>query len=176
LGDIYYSGTPDECDRDFTRLIDSTFDRSRVAVYKLAGNHDMYSGGVGYYGLLTIINPPPLPQQQASFFCLRSTDNQWQFVAMDTGHSDYDPLTVTDVLVKLDSAEEDWLTGCIAGFRGRTILLSHHQLFSAFAQIGPAAGDGSLTAYNPNLDASFQRFATPRTERSPPGSGVMSTR
>ncbi|WP_158930411.1 hypothetical protein [Acidisphaera sp. S103] len=66
---------------------------------------------------------------------------------------------MTDVLVKLDLGEEDWLTARIAEFGGKTILLSHHQLFSAFAQIGPAAADGSFTAYNPNLDASFQRFA-----------------
>ena len=28
-----------------------------VPVYTLAGNHDMYSGGVGYYGLLQRIEP-----------------------------------------------------------------------------------------------------------------------
>ncbi|WP_158930413.1 metallophosphoesterase [Acidisphaera sp. S103] len=90
LGDIYYSGTPEECDRNFTRLINSTFDRTKVAIYNLAGNHDMYCGGVGYYNLLKTINQPTWPQQPASFFYLRSTDNQWQFVAMDTGHTDYD--------------------------------------------------------------------------------------
>jgi hypothetical protein len=119
----------------------------------------MYCGGVGYYGLLKTLNPPPLPQQQASFFCLRSTDDRWQFVAMDTGYSDFDPLNVTDVLVNIDPAEQAWLTQRIAEFPGRTILLSHHQFFSAFAQIGPAARDGSLTAYNPKLDATYRSFA-----------------
>lgn len=158
LGDIYYSGTPGECERNFAAILNRTFDRTRVPVYNLTGNHDMYCGGVGYYRLLKTLNPPPLPQQPASFFCLRATDASWQFVAMDTGRSDDDPFDVNAVLVRLDPDEEDWLVARIAEFPGRTILLSHHQLFSAFAQIGPAA-DGSLCAFNPYLDASFRRFA-----------------
>ncbi len=159
LGDIYYSGTPEECDRNFAAILNRTFDRRRVPIYNLAGNHDMYCGGGGYYGLLKTLNPPPLPAQPASFFCLRSADGRWQFIAMDTGWSDHDPLSVTDVLVKIDPDEEAWLAARIAEFKGRTILLSHHQFFSAFAQIGPAQPNGSLTAYNPNLDHIFTRFA-----------------
>jgi hypothetical protein len=158
LGDIYYSGTPEECDRNFAAILNRTFDRSRVPIYNLAGNHDMYCGGVGYYGLLTKLNPPPLPAQPASFFCLRSADKRWQFIAMDTGRTDRDPFDCTAVLVKIDPDEEDWLAARIAEFPGNTILLSHHQFFSAFAQIGPAKPDGSLTAYNPNLDATYNRF------------------
>ncbi len=159
LGDIYYSGTPEECDRNFTAILNSAFDRSRVPVYNLAGNHDMYCGGVGYYGLLKTLNTPLLPMQPASFFCLRSADNKWQFVAMDTGRTDRDPFDVTNVLVKIDPQEEDWLAARIAEFSGKTILLSHHQFFSAFARIGPPAqSDGSLAAYNPNLDATYNRF------------------
>jgi hypothetical protein len=160
LGDIYYSGTPEECDRNFAAILNRTFDRSRVPIYNLAGNHDMYCGGVGYYGLLPTLNPPPLPAQPASFFCLRSTDQQWQFIAMDTGRTDRDPFDVTTVLVEIDPQEEDWLAARIAEFPGKTILLSHHQFFSAFAQIGPAQSDGSLTAYNPNLDKTFNHFVT----------------
>jgi 3',5'-cyclic AMP phosphodiesterase CpdA len=158
LGDIYYSGTPDECHRNFAAILNRTFDRSRVPIYNLAGNHDMYCGGVGYYGLLKTLNPPPLPAQPASFFCLRSADKKWQFIAMDTGRADRNPFNVTDVLVKIDSQEEAWLSARITEFSGKTILLSHHQFFSAFAQIGPARPDGSLTAYNPNLDATFNAF------------------
>jgi Calcineurin-like phosphoesterase len=158
LGDIYYSGTPEECDRNFAAILNHTFDRSRVPVYNLAGNHDMYCGGVGYYGLLPTLNPPPLPAQPASFFCLRSADQRWQFIAMDTGRTDRDPFDVTTVLVEVDPREEDWLAARITEFSGKTILLSHHQFFSVFAQIGPAQPNGSLTAYNPNLDKTFNRF------------------
>jgi hypothetical protein len=159
LGDIYYSGTPDECKANFLDPLTGALDRSRVPVYNLVGNHDMYCGGVGFYKLITQLNPPPLTAQPASFFCLRSTDDLWQFIAMDTGRFDHDPLDVTDVLVRIEPEEEDWLDAQIEGFRGRTILLSHHQFFSAFAQIGPADEGGRLTPYNPSLDRTFQRFA-----------------
>jgi len=95
LGDIYYSGTPAECDANFKRIIDQVFGRTGAAtdipVFTMPGNHDMYSGGVGYYNLLKTLNAPPM-QQPASFFCLRDkTAQRWQFVAMDTGYHDYDP-------------------------------------------------------------------------------------
>ena len=149
LGDIYYSGTPAECDGNFKRIIDQTFGRTGaptdIPVFSMPGNHDMYSGGQGFYNLLQTLNPPPL-QQPASFFCLRDTAAQrWQFVAMDTGLHDYDPFKVTNVVTFLEKPEEDWLTARIAEFPGKTILLSHHQFFSAFAQIGAPQQDGALT-------------------------------
>ncbi len=158
LGDIYYSGTPEECDRNFAAILNRTFDRTRVPIYNLTGNHDMYCGGVGFYGLLPTLNPPPLVAQPASFFCLRSTDLQWQFIAMDTGRFDYSPFDVQNVLVQIGTEEQDWLAARIVEFPGRTILLSHHQLFSAFAQIGPAGAGGALTPYNPNLQQSLTAF------------------
>lgn len=160
LGDIYYSGTARECDFNFKRVVDTVLNRSEthVAVYTLAGNHDMYSGGAGFYALLASLNEGPL-RQPASFFCLRCNDDSWQFVAMDTGKNDHNPFDVTAVLTSLEKDEEDWLTERIAEFPGKTILLSHHQLFSALARIGPPRPDGSFVAYNPYLAVSFQRFA-----------------
>jgi hypothetical protein len=160
LGDIYYSGTATECDVNFKRILDAALDRAAnpVPVYTLSGNHDMYSGGDGYYGLLKVLNAPPV-QQPASFFCLRSEDHAWQFVAMDTGLHDYNPFNAKDVTTWLEPDEEDWLVARIREFPGRTILLSHHQLFSALSQIGPANKDGSLNASNPNLAGSFAKFS-----------------
>lgn len=158
LGDIYYSGTPEECDANFKSIVDTVLQRATqdVPVYTLSGNHDMYSGGAGYYGLIDSLNDHARAQQ-SSFFCLRNDD--WQFIAMDTGLHDYNPFTVTDVVTFLEQDEEDWITARIAEFSGKTILLSHHQLFSALSQIGPLQADDTLTAYNPRLLASFQRFA-----------------
>lgn len=160
LGDIYYSGTADECELNFRRIIDTVLDRanSKIPVFTISGNHDMYAGGAGFYSLLVTLNDPPL-RQPASFFCLRDEANRWQFVAMDTGFHDYNPFTVKDVLTFLEKDEEDWICERIREFPGRTILLSHHQLFSAFSQIGPANPDGSLNPVNPHLKASFDRFA-----------------
>jgi hypothetical protein len=157
LGDIYYSGTSEECDVNFKRIIDTILDRAtqHIPVYTLAGNHDMYSGGAGYYGLLRTLNCEPC-KQPASFFCLRN--EHWQFIAMDTGLHDYDPLTVHEVVTFLEKDEEDWIVERIAEFKGKTILLSHHPLFSAFSRTGPAGDDGILCAHNPKLAESFGRF------------------
>jgi len=157
LGDIYYSGTSEECDVNFKRIIDTILERAtqHIPVYTLAGNHDMYSGGAGYYGLLATLNCEAC-RQPASFFCLRN--EHWQFIAMDTGLHDYDPLTVDDVVTFLEKDEEDWIVDRIAEFKGKTILLSHHPLFSAFSRIGPVGEDGVLCAHNPMLAQSFERF------------------
>ncbi len=131
LGDIYYAGTAEECAANF-------YDPLRAALpnrplFTLAGNHDMYSGGAGYYALLRRLGQP------ASYFCLRSPDRSWQLLAGDTGLHDRDPLDVTRALTSLDPQEEAWHADKLRGFAGRTVFLTHHQPFSAFAQIGPAS-------------------------------------
>ncbi len=155
LGDIYYAGTEAECEDNFRRPLDAALDRARrgTPVYTLSGNHDMYSGGEGYYGLIGRLNEGAW-RQRASYFCLRSADQRWQFVAMDTGLHAYDPFDLHP-LTSLDPAEEDWVAARIAEFPGQTILLSHHPLFSATSRIGPGGPD----PWNPHLMQSFQRFA-----------------
>jgi hypothetical protein len=77
---------------------------------------------------------------------------------MDTGLHDDDPFNVDTVLTFLEPDEEAWIVDRLAEFAGRTILLSHHQLFSALSQIGPRAADNSLDPVNPNLAKSFAKF------------------
>lgn len=158
LGDIYYAATPDECQKYFLDIVDRVFDRAsgRVPAYTLCGNHDVYSGGVGYYGLLPKLNPaPPFDAewaQPASYFALRSP--RWQLLSMDTGLHDQDPFDVVENVTYLDPQEEAWHVDKVRRFSeggGRTILLSHHQLFSAFSSIGQGA-------VNPKLQESWQKF------------------
>jgi len=160
LGDVYYSGTEAECDAFFLQIVDDVLDRTNtgIPVFTIPGNHDMYSAGSGFYPLIKKLNGGP-QQQPASFFCLRTTDGCWQFEAMDTGLHDHDPFHVTDVLTYLEKDEEDWHVDRIKEFPGRTILLPHHQLFSAFSQIGKADANGNLNPCNPNLLESYNRFA-----------------
>src|ERR1051326_301971 len=158
LGDVYYSGTQAECNAFFLQIVDDVFDRANtgIPVYTIPGNHDMYAAGSGFYDLIKNLNDGA-QRQPASFFCLRATDGSWQFEALDTGLHDNDPMKVTDVLTFLEKDEEDWHAARIQEFPGRTILLSHHQLFSAFSQIGPR--DSFLNhPYNPYLLASCTRF------------------
>ncbi|MEY9136496.1 V8-like Glu-specific endopeptidase [Bradyrhizobium diazoefficiens] len=159
LGDIYYSGTPEECRANFESIFEDVFgDDKRPLVYTLCGNHDMYCGGVGYYSLLEKLNAGE-KRQKASYFSLRSEDGCWQLLAMDTGRNDYSPFSVKDVVTFVEPAEEDWHLARLQEFDGRTVLFSHHQLFSAFSQIGGLGADGTLRAYNMQLKRTFDRLA-----------------
>jgi hypothetical protein len=159
LGDIYYSGTPQECASAFTSLINSVLRAGarNVPVFTLAGNHDMYCGGIGYYQLIRTLNTD-LAAQPASFFCLRSADEKWQLLALDTGLNDYSPLSVEEAVTHIEDDELEWHCARVREFRGRTILLSHHQLFSAFSAIGKAAEDGRRSPTNPHLLKAFNKL------------------
>lgn len=146
LGDIYYSGTPREARERFLQICQQT-SHMQIPTYTLSGNHDMYSGGAGYYGLLGELGQP------ASYFCLRNAS--WQLLAMDTGLHDGDPGTVTSNLTYLESQEIAWHQDKIANAGGRgTILLSHHQLFSAANSVGNLP-NGQPLAVNPFLYGAF---------------------
>jgi hypothetical protein len=141
LGDIYYSGTQDECQKYFLDLCNQVFGRAArpLPIFTMTGNHDMYAGGQGYYWLIDQLNQPPLAPpgqaQMTSFFALRSSG--WQLLAMDTGLHDCDVFDVATSETFLESAELAWHSHWIDNAGGRrTILLSHHQLFSAFSAIG----------------------------------------
>jgi Calcineurin-like phosphoesterase len=158
LGDIYYSGTPAECKLNFVDPIDAVLRKQkRVPVYSLSGNHDMYCGGAGLYGLIQELNDAPFTQP-ASFFCLRSADEKWQLLAMDTGLHDDNPATVADVITYLEDDELAWHCDRMREFGGRTILLSHHQLFSSFSPIGPAGVAERRSAVNPRLLDAFKQM------------------
>jgi hypothetical protein len=156
LGDVYYSGTAQECQDNFLTPITQILQAGRTTparIVSLSGNHDMYSGGAGYYGMVAQIDQP------SSYFALRTADAAWQFLAMDTGYSDHDPNTVANVRVALRPDEQAWHLDKIANFGGSTILLSHHQLFSSYAGIGPAdQAGGKRLPYNPCLLRSLQAF------------------
>jgi hypothetical protein len=150
LGDVYYAGTQPEAQGNFLDIC-RQFLSSETPVFSLCGNHDMYSGGNGYYWLVDQLN------QKASYFCLQNAD--WQFVAMDTGYHDNDPLTVstnmTELVTQGSWVEADWVLSKMQQAGGRkTVLLSHHQLFSAFGSLGSV--NGLAYAYNPNLYGNFQ--------------------
>ena len=81
--------------------------------------------------------------QPASYFCLRNDD--WQFVALDTGLHDNQALDCKPTF--LEETEVTWLKDKIATANGRqTVLLSHHQLFTANEDIGGQSLNGRLQA------------------------------
>jgi hypothetical protein len=156
LGDVYYAGTPEECTNNFLNYVVAAAKANYpLPIYNLAGNHDYYSGGAGYYNLLTQLNPqcapPGTPVQGASFFCLRNRN--WQLQGMDTGYGDHDVFTDANDITQLQQSEVEWHKDKIASAGGRKIvLLSHHQLYSAFQNVGKQGNN----YYNPSLLGNFQ--------------------
>jgi predicted phosphodiesterase len=152
LGDVYYSGTEHEFQnyfypiwRDVLGLPNVSWGSkpadlsSRPSTFTLSGNHDMYAWGVPYYTVLDMIGQP------ASYFCLRNA--AWQFIALDTGLHDSYPTAAGKNVTFLESTEVDWLKHQMATANGRkTVLLSHHQLYTAFES--EKIGDGFV---NPQL-------------------------
>ena len=163
LGDVYYSGTPQEVDRHVLApgLWPVTVDQRRhgVTSWSLNGNHDMYGGGYGYYDRLLA---------DERFSAQRSPDGKttslfelvapsWQFVGLDTSW-DPDVLAQGHTAVLQDpQAEVAVKAAAEAREAGRKlILLSHHQLVSVYdtADIGtvlttklrPILDGGSVTA------------------------------
>jgi hypothetical protein len=134
LGDVYYSGTVEECTANVLDVLDQVVAdlklARRPAFFSIPGNHDYYSGGSGFYRMIGKVNSGVAGcTQQASYFCLRTEDDTWQFLGMDTGYGDRNP--VEQQAPVLHSHESEWHVDKLEKFSGTTILLSHHQLISA---------------------------------------------
>jgi hypothetical protein len=128
LGDIYYSGTEFEFENYFLKPWKEILglEKRSIPTFTLSGNHDMYAGGGPYYAVIDKLGQP------ASYFCLRNDD--WQFIAVDTGLHDHNPLGGGPTL--LEETEVVWVKDKLqnAGER-KTVLLSHHPLFTAYEDI-----------------------------------------
>jgi hypothetical protein len=111
LGDVYYSGTPTETKERFLKVWPS--DAGRVS-RALNANHEMYSGGFGYFQLTL-----PALGQKASYFAFQN--QHWLLVGLDTAYVDHD----------IDAKQVTWLEQTIAAAGSRKVVLfSHQQLFS----------------------------------------------
>ena len=78
---------------------------------------------------------------------------------MDTGLHDCDPFTVTGNVTFLEPQEAAWHIDKLTNPGGRqTVLLSHHQLFTAFGSGVGQGPSGQPLAYNPKLYQVFAPF------------------
>ena len=141
LGDIYYAGTAKEVEEYFYRPWQQVLNPEASGITSLMtipGNHDYYSGGAPFFELIDRFNQP------ASYFCLRN--RHWQLIGLDTGLND----RLGGSPTSLDPSEAEWLRDKVENAGGRrTVLLSHHQLFSTNEQF-----DGK--SYNANLYSQLQ--------------------
>jgi hypothetical protein len=133
LGDIYYAGLNNEAEK-FLQLWPGRI--ANHSSFALNGNHEMFSGGRAYFSrVLSAFGQP------ASYFGLRNAN--WQFLAFDSAYVEH-RLLDSRVL-----SQWNWLVDKIKGNAGQqTILLSHHQPFSAFAAENLAGRDLKQDAQN----------------------------
>lgn len=147
LGDVYYSGTKDEM-RDHFLTIVREYLPAETAVFNLAGNHDLYAGGEGYYWLLDELGQP------ASYFCLRN--EHWQILAIGAPPEIGDPMASQTKVPPIDPKEAEWHRHKIDTADGRkTVMLSHYQLFTASGNIARTL-DNRPMAVNPVLYEEFE--------------------
>jgi hypothetical protein len=141
LGDVYYSGLPGEDERHVLAHWPVTADQAEAGVtsWSLNGNHDMYSGGFGYFQ--TLLADPRFAAQRSpgghttSYF--RLTSPSWDFVGLDTSW-DPDVLSHGTVAV-LEDPQADFVAAVAAESTRKLALFSHHQLVSVYetSDIGP---------------------------------------
>jgi len=132
LGDVYYSGTVKEVQERFLAFWPKV---SGALSRALNSNHEMYSGGHGYFG-------HTLPQFGQSSSCFALENAHFRLVGLDTGYDEHD----------LGHGQPTWLEGQVleAQAKGqRVVLFSHHQPFSAFEK----QGDKLVGRIRPLLEA-----------------------
>ncbi len=118
LGDIYYAGQDNEA-RSFLNHWPSAGQKRSFA---LNGNHEMYSGGHAYFEKVL-----PAFLQPASYFGLYNQN--WQFLGVDTAFVDHHLTSSEDARLDKQFA---WIVDKLKDTNRSSILLSHHQPFSAF--------------------------------------------
>jgi hypothetical protein len=146
LGDVYYSGFEREYRNRFLRYwpVDPT-QADTVYSWSVNGNHDMYSGGHGYFKTL-LTDPRFACQQQSSWFTIEN--EHWRIVGLDTAWDEegiHDPREERGLTAPQPAQLQSWADEDDRPF----MLLSHHQLFSGWEKPGPYLRD----TLQPLLDA-----------------------
>lgn len=156
LGDIYYAGNEHECEaytETFARAFEAT--GRALPVFSLPGNHEYMTGGTSFFRRVLPMNLEKFPQyvQEASYFCLRTASGNWQLLGMDTGLNSvkFSFLTHSQEYYSpwLHFSEAEWHKDKLESFDGKSILMSHHQLFTVSSKIN----DGRDVSYLSGTDA-----------------------
>jgi Calcineurin-like phosphoesterase len=135
LGDVYYAGTPKETTKRFLNLWPSV---PGVISRGCNGNHEMYSGGRGYFGQV-------LPTFRQSSSCWAFQNDNWLLVGLDSAYRDHD----------LHPGQVEWLNGLLSSASERSLILfCHHQPYSVLE-----SGGGKLVAKLSDLLSQCRIFA-----------------
>jgi hypothetical protein len=137
LGDVYYAGWEYEYRDRFLALWPvEPGEQERILSWNLNGNHDMYAGGHAFFDY-ALKDPRFARQQGSSRFSFRN-DN-WTIAGLDTSWQEHG----------LEGDQREWALGLITDAPGKALLLSHHQLFSAYE---PGGGEMLRWKIAPVLD------------------------
>ena len=119
LGDTYYSGTKEEV---HDRLVATWPTRVGTINRALNGNHEMYSGGFGYFEALgSFFNQPSS--------CVALQNTNWLILGLDTAYQDF----------AIAAPQLEWINRMVAAAGTRKVILcSHHQPFSSLDDQGPS--------------------------------------
>ena len=160
LGDVYYSGLETEDQRRFLDLWPVTQEQADAGVtsWSLNGNHDMYSGGFGYFG--TLLGDPRF---KASAVARRQADQLSSGCAPRRGTSSAStrPGTLTSrrpARLRSSRIRRARMSPMSPpGHRARLVLFSHHQLVSVYdrsdlgstlpAKLAPVLNGNRVTAW-----------------------------
>lgn len=143
LGDIYYSGWEDEANDRFLKYWPvETSDADKIKSWALNGNHEMFCGGHGYFNVV-LKDPRVARQQDSNRFTLRHP--KWEILGADTAYQD-------DSLIHDQAA---WVRQSLADaksqFERKGMLLTHHQLFSAYESNSKNLGRELKEAFDEEL-------------------------
>lgn len=131
LGDVYYSGLQNEERERFL----SVWPKGSKGAYALNSNHEMYSGGTGYFDVLLKDPDFQKSQQGLSYFAL--TNVNWLIIGLDTAFlachqsARYNEGFLSDPNMVNGSDQVEWLLDLLKSNPGkRVILLTHHDGFT----------------------------------------------
>ena len=120
LGDVYYSGWGWECQRRFLDYWPvKTDEADSISSWSLNGNHDMYSGGYGYFDRV-LAEPRFHRQGGGSYF--RLFNDAWQLLGLDSAHTEN----------ALRGPQSEWIRQHTTDSKRKTMLMSHHQPFTVY--------------------------------------------
>ena len=127
LGDVYYSGWEGEVKKRFLEYWPVRGDEKyEISSWCLNANHDMYSGGHAYYDEL-LADQRFARHEGSSMFSL--INGQWRILGLDSAWEDH----------QLKDPQPQWIRQQVQEAQDlgqRVMLLTHHQLFSAFEDGG----------------------------------------
>ena len=181
LGDVYFTGETSEAQKHVLDLWPIKQGDANRFSWALNGNHDMYSGGYGYFD--KILADPRFARQRTpdgrgtSYFMLRN--KYWQFLGLDTA-CEVHGLGLDGYI---NDTQAKWVKECTdAPQDRRTVLMSHHQYLSRhnlggdlLQKLKPVLDAGGFDAWFWGHEHICRRFAKTAKVRYPAcvGNGAM---